>query len=344
MTIKDFVNNYDPQNQFAVLKESFKQIEFAWNNIVDLSKIKSREFDAIVITGMGGSAISGDLLKEIFNDEIQIPLFVVRNYSLPSFVNNKTLVIISSYSGNTEESVSCFKDALKRKSSIAAISTGGKVEQIALTEQIPRIELQKGFQPRYALGMSFFTLVKVFQSLKIIPGQESFVESVTKLWKEKAELYSKENNYALNIADELIGYIPIIYSCSGITSAAGYRMKCQFNENSKLHAFHNSIPELDHNEIIGWETFRDNQLNAKIINILDDDYPPQIRKRFDITTELAGRKGVDAITLMSSEKNRKVRIMDLIYLGDWITYYLAVLRGFDPSEIEYIYELKKRLA
>jgi len=344
MTIEDFVNKYDPQNQFVVLKESFKQIEFAWNNKVDLDKIESAGFNAIVITGMGGSAISGDLFKEVFNDEIKIPLFVVRNYSLPAFVNEKTLVIISSYSGNTEESVSCFEDATKRNSSIVAISTGGKVEQIALTEQIPCIKLQKGFQPRYALGMSFFTLVKVFQSLKIIPPQKSFVESVIGLWKEKAELYSKENNNAFNIANELIGYIPIIYSCTGVTSAVGYRMKCQFNENSKLHAFHNSLPELNHNEIIGWETFRDNELNAKIINILDDDYHPQIKKRIDITTELAKRNGVDAINLTSSEKNKQVRIMDLIYLGDWITYYLAVLRGFDPSEIDYIDELKQRLA
>ena len=163
------------------------------------------------------------------------------------------------------------------------------------------------------------------------------------LWKNKGIEYSGEENIALKLAEELAGFIPLIYS-SAKFEAIGYRLKCQFNENSKLHAFNNVIPELNHNEIIGWETFQEKQLNAKLITIVDNDYHPQILNRFELTKELAQKSGVEIIVLKSSEKNIKVRIMDLIFLGDWITYYLAVLRGFDPSEIDYIQELKQRLA
>ena len=140
----------------------------------------------------------------------------------------------------------------------------------------------------------------------------------------------------------MIGFIPVIYSSEEFRSVA-YRLKCQFNENSKLHAFHNTIPELNHNEIIGWETVLEKQLNAKLLFILDEEYHPQIMRRFEITKDLIQKKGVEIIVLKSNEKNIKVRIMDLIYLCDWITFYLAVLRGYDPSEINYINYLKEHL-
>ena len=152
---------------------------------------------------------------------------------------------------------------------------------------------------------------------------------------------SDYSNRAIDIARELIGFIPVIYSAADVTSAVGYRLKCQFNENSKLHAFHNVIPELNHNEIIGWESFQDKQFNAKLILILDKIYHPQIKKRFDITASLISS---DKIYLESNEEDFKLRLMDLIYLGDWISYYLALFRGFDPTEIENINILKEKLA
>ena len=163
------------------------------------------------------------------------------------------------------------------------------------------------------------------------------------MWKNKGIEYSGVESVAQKNAEELIGFIPLIYS-SSIFEAIGYRLKCQFNENSKLHAFNNVIPELNHNEIIGWETFQEKQLHAKLIIILDEDDHLQIKKRFELTEGLVKKSGVEIIVLKSNEKNIKVRIMDLIFLGDWITYYLTVLRGYDPSEIDYIHELKQRMA
>ena len=344
MEIKEFINKYDPQNQFDVLKNTYRQIEYARDNKIDLKNISTEKIKNIVICGLGGSAISGDFVREMFIDELKIPVAVNRNYSLPAYVDENSLIIISSYSGNTEETVSCFNEAIKIKCKIVSISTGGKVAEIAEQNNIPFIKLQEGFQPRYTLAMSFFTLINLFQQLNLILPQDEFLDTSLQLIKKKGDEFSADENEALNIAQQLIGFIPVIYSCSDSTYSVGYRLKSQFNENSKLHAFHNVIPELNHNEIIGWESFSEKLLHAKIINIIDDDYHPQIKKRFEITKELAKRTGADSITLKSNEKNKKVRIMDLIYLGDWITYYVAVLRGYDPSEIDFIYELKQRLA
>jgi glucose/mannose-6-phosphate isomerase len=141
----------------------------------------------------------------------------------------------------------------------------------------------------------------------------------------------------------LIGHIPVIYSAEGYTSSVGYRLKCQFNENSKLNAFHNILPEMNHNEIVGWESFTESQFKTKVINILDKEYSSKIKKRFNVTSEIISQEKADVINLESGEKSFKVRLMDLIYLSDWITYYTGMLRGFDPAEIKNIDFLKNRL-
>ncbi len=343
MNISQYVAKYDPQNQFDTLINSYKQIEFAWNNKFDLSSLKNINFHSIVVSGLGGSAISADLIKNFLGNEINIPFIVNRNYSLPSFLDRNTLLVISSYSGNTEETVEVLQKALKINCNIICISTGGKVEEIANENDLPLIKVLPGLQPRYALGLSLFSLLKLLQELNLIQNNDSIVKEIISLWKDKGQEYSKENNPAYNYAEQLNGYIPIIYSAADFTSAVGYRIKCQFNENSKLHAFHNVIPELNHNEIIGWESFTDKQLSIKVINIIDQDYHSQIKKRFEITSELISSRNAEIITLESNLSDFKLRIMDLIYLGDWISYYLAIIRGYDPTEIDNINLLKKRL-
>jgi len=343
MKIEELIKKNDTQNQFQVLIDSYRQLENAWNNKIDLENESMKEFNNIIVAGMGGSAISADLLKSFLGNELRISLQVCRDYSLPYYANENSLVIISSYSGNTEETISCLEEAIQSGCIVITVSTGGNVKTLAQENNMPWINLEKGFQPRYALGVSFFTLLKILQSLSIIPNQSEVVDKVKELWKNKGVEYSATENTALTIAEELVGFIPLIYSSTGL-EAVGYRLKCQFNENSKLHAYNNVIPELNHNEIIGWETFQDKQFNAKLITILDKEYHPQIIKRFNITQKLAKKSKVEILTLSSNENDSKVRIMDLIYLGDWITYYLSILRDFDPSEIDYIHELKQRLA
>lgn len=341
MQIKDFIKKYDSQNQFKVLQDSHKQISYAWEIQVDLSKLKKKNFSSIVFCGLGGSAISGDLFCDYLSGEMNVSFNVVRGYNLPSFVNENTLVIISSYSGNTEETISCFEQALKKYSKVIVITSGGKIGDIAAVNQIPVVNIKSGFQPRYALGLSFFSLLKIVQELGFA-NEEGNVKKIGDLWKKRGEEFSSENNQAAQIASEIIGFIPIIYSAEFLSSV-GYRLKCQLNENSKLHAFNHTLPEMNHNEIIGWESFKEKQFNTKVIYLTDKEYHPQIKIRFDTLKEMLAEQKVDVLTLSSNEENKKVRIMDLIFLSDWISFYASVLRGFDPSEIDFIHRMKQRL-
>ena len=181
------------------------------------------------------------------------------------------------------------------------------------------------------------------QEIKLITDQTSFVEKIKSNWKQNGIAFSLEGNNAFTIAESLIGFIPVIYSVTDSTAAVGYRLKCQFNENSKLHAFHNEVPEMNHNEIIGWESYQEKTFNSKIIIIQDESYHPQIKKRFKILSEIFAKTGVETVNLKSGEDLFKIRLLDLIYLGDWISYYVGVLRGFNPSEIDNIHTLKDRL-
>ena len=341
MVIEDFVKKYDSQNQINVLQKSHEQLIEAWNFRIDLSGLKKNKFSAIIFCGLGGSAISGDLLKDYLSGELQIPFIVIRGYNLPSYTDENCLVIISSYSGNTEETNSCFDQALKKKSKIIVITSGGKIAETATSYNIPVIKVRGGFQPRYALGLSFFSLLRIMQELGLADEQANS-KKIIELWQKRGIEYTSDNSLPMQIAEEIVGFIPVIYS-SEFLSSTGYRMKSQFNENAKLHAFHNTIPEMNHNEIIGWESYKEKQFQTKVIYLLDREFHPQNLKRFEVLKEMLTEQKVEVITLTSSEENKKVRIMDLIFLADWISFYAAVLRGFDPSEIDFIHRMKQRL-
>ncbi|MDH3269070.1 MAG: bifunctional phosphoglucose/phosphomannose isomerase [Ignavibacteria bacterium] len=340
MRIEDIIGKYDSQNQFEVLKNTYQQVISAWNNKIDLSTLK-KNYTSFVYCGLGGSAISGDLLLDYLSDELKLPFRVVRGYNIPSFTNKDTLVIISSYSGNTEETIFCFQQALKIKCGIIAITSGGKIREEANKHKIPVIKIESGFQPRYALGLSFFSLLKLIQELGLV-NEENTIKKIIDLWQKRGKEFSGDKNQAIQITEQIIGFIPVIYSAEFLSSV-GYRFKCQVNENSKLHAFYNTIPEMNHNEIIGWESYREKQFEAKVIYLLDKEYHPQNRKRFEILNEMLSEQKVEVLTLKSNEEDRKVRIMDLIFLCDWISFYTSVLRGFDPSEINFIHQMKKQL-
>jgi glucose/mannose-6-phosphate isomerase len=181
------------------------------------------------------------------------------------------------------------------------------------------------------------------QEIGIIQDQTGTVHKITKLVKEMGSLYSNVENIAFTLAQRMIGFVPIIYSVNDVTNAIGNRFKCQLNENSKIHAFCNNYPELNHNEIVGWETVVNSNFNSIVLSIEDLSYHPQIKKRFSISNNLIKEKNVEIITLESKYETFKERVFDLIYLTDWISYYLAILRGKDPSEIDNIHLLKQKL-
>jgi len=344
MTIIEMIQEQDKNNQLAVLINSYRQIEYSWSKKISVTQIKVDKISNIVVTGLGGSAIGGELLSNFLKEELKVPYFVNRNYELPSFAGENSLVIASSYSGNTEETICALNEAIERRAQIICLTTGGEVQEICKKGNIPYFELQKGFQPRYALWGNFFALLKIVESLKLVASQEKIVLSIIELLKSRGEELSGGKNSALEIAEKLCGYIPVIYSVSDYTSSVGTRFKGQINENSKLHAFCNFFPEMNHNEIIGWETVYAKQFKCKAVFIYDESYNDRVKKRFEIVSDLIKQTGTEIITLKSNQTEYKLRLMDLIFLGDFISYYLAIIRGYDPSTIKNINYLKEKLA
>ncbi len=344
MNIKDMIKKYDPQNQFDVLINSYKQIDYTLKNKYNIDSVDTTKIKNIVLTGLGGSAISGDVFMNYAREELSIPFNVNRNYNLPNYVDENTLIIASSYSGNTEETLSAAKEAVDRECQIICITTGGKLLELAAEYNLPVALLEKGYQPRYAFWINIFTLINVMQKLNFISEQSGYIQNVMSLIKHKGQVYSMENNPALSFAEKLIGFIPVIYSADSYTSGLGNRFKEQINENSKLHAFHNVFPEMNHNEIIGWETFNESQFNAKVIMLNDKEYHSRIQRRFEIVKKILNGSGVEILKVQSSGNHFKVRLFDMIYFTDWISYYLAIIRGKDPSSIKNINYLKEELA
>lgn len=345
MITKAEINAIDSQNMFEVLENFPSQIKQAYEigcNIEVPDYLKN--ISNIVITGLGGSAIGGDLLRSYLQYEMKIPIQVNRNYFLPSYAGNDTLVICSSYSGETEETLSAYEDALKRGCMIACISSGGKLSVLAGSKGKLVVTVPRGYQPRCALAFSFFPMLMLLVKAGLINNKDEDVDSLIELMKLKSSSYSVfDKNTAIDLAGHISGKIPIIYSSNDNLDIVNLRWRGQISENAKSLAFGNYFPELNHNEIVGWQENSEILSKFAVLFLKDKEDNPRILKRLEITKEIIKPyRGIDIV--IESEGNSKLeRIFDLVYLGDWVSYYLAILNKVDPSPIEKINILKNKL-
>ena len=312
----------------------------------NLAGLESEAFHSIVLAGMGGSAISGDLLKSLTVSDVQIPFIVQRNYSLPRFVNRKSLVICSSYSGNTEETLSAFDFAMEAGSHVISITTGGQLASISAANKIPVIKLPEGLPPRAALGYSFSVLASVFTRLGIGEDSDDEIMEAAGYLKDRNDLYDIGNadNPAIALAQKLMNRIPLIYAGTDSLDAVGARFKGQLCENSKALAFFNQIPEFNHNEIVGLSELGDAGKGFVAIFLRDIEDNKRVLLRFDILKEYLENKGIEVIELKTEQAPAFSRVFLLIQLIDFCSYYLALMRGFDPYAIEAINYLKGKLS
>ena len=346
MNISELIKTFDKSNMLKLLltfPEQFKQAVDIGNSFdfkIDPKKIKQ-----IVFVGMGGSAIGGDLIFSYLNNDLTIPTFVNRNYFLPAFVDQSSLVIVSSFSGNTEESLSSFEDARTRNAQILCITSGGELEQKARRNDVPIIFIPGNMQPRAALAyLSIPILIALIKSGFTSVDKADF-EETQKLLQSNARLYAPENadNPALNHAQKLFNKVPLIYSTNNLLQVAANRWKCQFSENAKLLAFYNVFPELNHNEIVGWEKLPDILKMFQIIYLKDKSDFSRNQNRMDITREILDNVTNPIIQVNSEGNSTLARLFTIIYLGDMISFYLAMLNKVDPTPIDKIQRLKERL-
>lgn len=303
----------------------------------------------IVLIGMGGSAIGGDLVRSLLADRLVIPFVVNRHYKLPEFVDDETLVIASSYSGNTEETLEALDDALNRKAQVAAISTGGMLEEVAKINDIPILTIPSGIQPRAALGYSFVPVLMLFEKLGMVKGLAKEVQAATRLMQTFREKYIEdiptEMNPAKTLAEKMLARIPIIYTGPTLLDAVGTRWKGQFCENGKNLAFHNVFPEMNHNELVGWsDPIGPHVDNLIVVFLRDSGDHPKVARRMDIVKGLIEKQGIEVVEVRSFGESPLERMFSLIQLGDFASYYLAVVNDADPTPVELIENLKKSLA
>ena len=255
--------------------------------------------DSILILGMGGSGIGGDIIKVLYEKELDIPIHVNKGYELPKFVSEKTLCLTASYSGNTEETLSSVEVALSRGCKMISVSTGGVLEGKALSAGLPLVKVPAGLQPRAALGYLALHLIVILQRLGIGKNKDAEIAEMISFIEKKSIEWGRTNpldkNEAQLLAMKLNGKIPLVYGSDGLTQVAALRWKCQFNENSKVPSYWNTFSELNHNEIMGWEYLNDLTKKFFLIMLRDNAESKRMSRRIDITKSLIEKQLGDVI-------------------------------------------------
>ena len=345
ITDKD-IKLYDNSDMFSVLTDFSRQIREACDigNGIEL-KDNFSQVKNIIICGMGGSAIGGDLLRSLIQFEIKIPVHVNRNYRLPAFAGKESLVIASSYSGNTEETLSSYGEAAEKGCRIICISSGGKLSLLAQNENRLLITVPKGYQPRCALSYSFFPLLIMFSKMGLIQSKADETEAVISRMKMRSQKYSVSDtlNDAYNTALHIQGKIPVIYSSTDLLDIANLRIRGQINENAKSLAYGNLLPEMNHNEIVGWQNNESIMKNLVVVSLSDKEDLPQIKRRREITLELLKPYAGMILEIEGEGESLMERIFDIVHLGDWVSFYLAIMYKTDPTPVEKINYLKSKL-
>jgi glucose/mannose-6-phosphate isomerase len=299
----------------------------------------------IIVAGMGGSAIGGELLKDWARDKVQVPIEVSRAYSLPAYANEKSLVLIVSYSGETEETLSTFLDAVKRNCMIFCVSSGGSLLKSAERLDVPYLRVPSGMPPRAGLPYLFVPLLTSLEKLGVVSSVSGALSEATKIFerisRENAPEKPVKENFAKTLALGINGSVPVVYGF-GVYRSVAQRFKQQFNENSKLPSKWEFFSELNHNEVVGWEEAGKLGKCFSIVFIRDTNEPSEIRNRIEITKTLMPSAS-KRFEVWSQGKSALARMLSTVCIGDFTSVYLAVLRGVDPTPVNTIAVLKEKL-
>ncbi|MCR6545359.1 bifunctional phosphoglucose/phosphomannose isomerase [Dehalobacterium formicoaceticum] len=344
----DQLKKGDPENMLEALSGLPTQCQDAMQRARAVNISFAADFKNILVTGLGGSAIGGDFLRVYGYRKCTLPILVNRDYNLPSFVNEQTLVLAVSYSGNTEETLSAYEEAKLKKAPIVALTSGGQLAERAKKDGIPLILIPSGLQPRAATGYLFLPLLVVLEKLSLLSDIAAEIEEtiagLADLSKAISAQVPTENNPAKQLALRFYNKIPVIWGVAGTTETVAMRWKGQINENSKALAYFNVLPELNHNEIVGTEVPEKFLRELEVVFLRTEDDHPRVQKRFDITKEIIGERVGGISEVWGDGKNPLARMFALTYLGDCTSAYLALLYGIDPSPVKLITLLKNKLA
>jgi glucose/mannose-6-phosphate isomerase len=295
-------------------------------------------FRNILVSGLGGSGIGGTIISNVLRDDLSIPLIVNKEYQIPTFVNESTLVIISSYSGNTEETLSAMMQAAKKGAHIVCVTSGGLIKEYAELNKMDVIQIDGGMPPRACLGLSFVQLLYVLYYLDLIKEgfKENLRKSIERLDSEQEEIRTIARSYA----KRLHGKIPVIYSDAAYEGVS-IRFRQQINENAKMLCWHHVLPEMNHNELVGWV---ENNDDIAVIFLRNTNDFERTQERIEFTKSVVKSFAGDVMELFSKGDTDIERSLYLIHVCDWISYYLSELHEVDAIEVNVITKLKNKLA
>jgi glucose/mannose-6-phosphate isomerase len=298
---------------------------------------EKKTINKVIICGLGGSGIGGTIAKEIVFDEATVPVEVLKTYSLPKYIDEHTLVICSSYSGNTEETLECYSLAQKQKAKIVCITSGGQILEWAKKDGNDFIVVPGGMPPRSCLGYSITQLLHIFSHYHLAPQKTSLIATAAEmLIKGQKEIMADAHTIAKKIHNKL----PVIY-CTALHEGIAIRFRQQLNENAKILCWHHVVPEMNHNELVGWShTYND----VAVMLFKDKDENPRNKLRMDFCKKVFDKYASEIIEMPSKGENSVEKTLYWIHLGDWISMFLAEERNVDAMDIKVIDNLKQELS
>lgn len=321
-----------------------------WDEICKKTEGKTFSFDTskvqnICFAGMGGSAIGADLCRAYTLDSCPVPVQVNRHYEVPEWVGESTLFITCSFSGNTEETLSALEQAMEQGAQIVAVTSGGKLLQLAQEEDFDYVKIPGGMPPRAALAYSFVPLFRIFSHMGYVDEEDSVLDETLQLLRSGvADFEDTELNEALTVAGQISETLPLIYSDARMMEPVNLRWRGQIEENAKMLAYGNLLPEMNHNEIVGWEHIAHLTGRLSVIILRDSSDNDRVKRRMEILKELVMDQAVCVIEIDTYGESRLARLFSLIQFGDWVSIYLALLNEVDPTPIAKIDLLKSKLA
>ncbi len=327
--------NIDKQEMGSILKKFPDMI----NEVLEFGEDVTfpKEFiENVAICGMGGSGFTGDLLS-VYLQDLPLKIFVIKDYNLPEFIQRKSLVFAVSYSGNTEETISAYRSAVRRSCKVIAISSGGKLEELSKMNKTPHIKIPGGIQPRLSLPYLLIPILNILNYSGLIEDQDKIIKKTISELKAAAE---KIERGAKELAPKLKGKIPIIYSSQRMFCIAE-KWKTDINENAKTHAFFNVFPEFNHNEICGYEN---QTIDSHVIIISDKEDYLKIKDRIKVFKKLINQYKVTVTEIGIVGDNFLTRLFFGVWMGLYVSYYLALEYGRDPSPVKIIEKFKKELS